>query len=181
MTVEEFSNILKGIQAIYPRESICPDDESKSVWFKLLKDLEYSVCQAAVLKLVCSSKFAPTIAEIREQASQIIQPERKNWLEGWGMVQKTLHSVGMHRPQEAFERLRQFDETTARVAEMMGWQNLCLSENPVADRANFRQCYETMQKRETDALKLPSSVSRVVEQISSDMGTKKLISGEKQG
>lgn len=177
MTADEFGVVLKGIRALYPRDNVCPDDESKTIWFRMLKDLDYRLCQAAVMKHASICKYSPTIAEIRTQAAQLTQTGRKDWLEGWGMVQKTIHDTGMHRPQEAFEKLRQFDERTARVAEMMGWQSLCTSENPVADRANFRQCYEALQSREAEASKLPPAVSKLVSQISADL--KPLLEGKK--
>lgn len=170
MTPSEFSVLIKAMQALFPAARICPDDESKTVWFRVLGDLDYTRAAAAIQKHACTSRFPPSIAEIREQCLSVTGPERKDWIEGWSMVEKTIHDTGMHRPREALEKLRSFDPTTARVAEMLGWKNLCISENSVADRASFRQCYETIQSRESQAAKLPPSVSAVIARLSANMG-----------
>lgn len=162
MTPKEFSVLLKGIQAMYPRDNICPDDASKTVWYRVLGDLDYAHATAAVQRHACTSRFAPSIAEIREQAVRVSTPEQRDWLEGWNDVQQAIHRWGMHRPQEALEALKKKDPATAKIAEMLGWQNLCMSENPTADRANFRQCYETMTARWKETAKLPPAINTMV-------------------
>ena len=37
---------------------------------------------------------------------------------------------------------------TTQVVEQLGWRYLCLSENPVADRAHFVQAYQALAERE---------------------------------
>lgn len=158
MTQDEFKVLAKGMKAAYASPNFLPDEESVSVWYRLLKDLDYKVAEAAVYKHICTNKFAPTIAELREQCSKVMLPEAKDWVECWREVQKTMGTYGYNRPIEAIEKLKEFDEKTATVACRLGWVNLCMSENTAVDRANFRQCYETMQTRERESSKLPEGV-----------------------
>lgn len=162
MEPNEFGLLINGMRALFPTANICPDRESKTIWYRVLKDLDFKQAEAAVLRHACSSKFPPTIAEIREQAAQITAPERRDWLEGWADVQRAIHRWGMYRPEEALNALQEADPLTAKVAGMLGWQNLCLSENPTADRANFRQCYEATQRRDAENAKLPPALRPVL-------------------
>ena len=47
----------------------------------------------------------------------------------------------------------------------IGFQNICLSENITADRANFRMIYEAMTKEKKEMLQLPENVRRDQERI----------------
>lgn len=155
MNPSEFSALIKEMQVAFPNATICPDDQSKTFWFRSLEDLDFKQAWVAVGRHACTSKYPPSIAEIRDQAVQATEPNRRDWLEGWADVQRAIHRWGMYSPQEALDALKEIDPLTSKVAEMLGWQNLCLSENPIADRANFRQCYETAKSREMENAKLP--------------------------
>lgn len=41
--------------------------------------------------------------------------------------------------------------------ECLGYRELCLSENQVADRANFRQAYENLAKRQMEYERVPEA------------------------
>ena len=44
---------------------------------------------------------------------------------------------------------RKFENPLAeQVVQQLGWRYLCLSENPVADRAHFVQAYQAMAERQ---------------------------------
>lgn len=162
MTFEEFQALAKGMKAVYGAQNFLPDAESVKVYFSLLLDLDYSAASAAIQRHMLTNKFPPTIADIREQCAEIADTGKMDWLEGWNAIQRVRGRYGYNRPSEAIEALRDIDEKTARVAEMLGWQALCLSENPTADRANFRQCFERMQQRETETMKLPEAFSKAI-------------------
>ncbi len=166
MKPTEFSTLLKEMQTLFPNANICPDDQSKTVWFRVLSDLDFKQAEAAVLRHACTRKFPPSIAEIRDQAAQVTAPDRRSWLDGWGDVQRAIHRWGMHRPKEALDELGKSDPMTAKVAELLGWQNLCVSENQSVDRANFRQCYETMQSREKESAMLPPALKMMIGEVS---------------
>lgn len=158
MVPAEFSALLKEMQALFPAANICPDNESKTAWYRVLGDLEYRQVEAAILRHACTSKFPPSASEIRCQAAQVSAPEKRDWLEGWADVQRAMHRWGMHRPAEALAALEERDPLTAKVTAMLGWQALCLSENPTADRANFRESYERFQSRKAEYDLLPPAI-----------------------
>ena len=165
MNSAEFKILASALKAAYGAKNFLTDDQSVKLWYKMLKDLDYDLASTAVMKHISLSEFPPTIAGIREACASVLQADEKNWLEGWSMVQKVRGRYGYNRPEEALRELGKFDETTAEVARMLGWVNLCVSENPTADRANFRTCYETIRRREMEGAKLPPALRQTIDGI----------------
>lgn len=162
MTWDEFKVLAKGMRASYSSQNFLPDNDSLNIWYRLLKDLPYDLVSAAVQKHILTSKFPPTVAEIRESCVDVCSGPQMSWVEGWSLIGKVMSRYGYNRPSEAIQELKRRDERTGRVAELLGWENLCLSENIVADRANFRQCYETMTEREKETAKLPEAFRTMI-------------------
>ena len=57
------------------------------------------------------------------------------------------------------------DPLTRQVVKQLGFRNICVSENPMAERANFRQCYEIMAKREQTRQQVALPLQEVIGQI----------------
>jgi hypothetical protein len=85
-----------------------------------------------------------------------------DWSEGWEQVIKAIRRYGYYDPKGALESL---DPLTRECVKRLGFRELCLSENPVADRANFRTCYETLQKREQTKQQLALPLQSVIEKL----------------
>lgn len=172
MTSEQFKLLARGLKAAYPVQNFLPDKYSLRLWYRLLGDVDYSKAQAAAAKHICTSKFPPTIAEFREACNSVEEVSPRSWLDGWGAVQKLISKYGYCRPEEAKAALAAADPIAARVVENLGWQKLCESENTVADRANFRQAYETYNTRQKEMSMLPPDVRDTVNLLSGGMTMK---------
>ena len=163
MEREEFKILVKGMKAVYAQPSFIPDQDAFNVWYGLMKDLEYQVCNAAIQKWMLTNKFPPTIAEIRELATEIQCGKLPDWGEAWEETCKAIRRYGFYRPKEGLESL---SPLTRETVNRLGWSNLCLSENPTADRANFRQCYEVVAKREHENNVLSLPLIETIKQLS---------------
>ena len=73
MTREEFKTLVKGMKAVYAQPTFIPDQDAFNVWFELLKDIPYQQANVAIQKYMLTEKFPPTIADIREKATQIVE------------------------------------------------------------------------------------------------------------
>ena len=162
MTRDEFKILAKAIKAAYPNQNILPDSESMSIWYELLKDLDYMVAQAAVQKHMVSSKFPPTIADIREKSAGLAKGYIPTWSEGWGQVVKAISRYGLYDRKGALESM---DDITRTAVERMGFEELCRSENQSVDRANFRMIYEQIVEREQEVRKLPEHLVRLTQNV----------------
>ncbi len=72
---------------------------------------------------------------------QITQTDQADPDQAWAEVQQKIRTVGYYRHPTWSQ------SAIAQVVEALGWQNLCLSTNPEADRAHFLRFYATARLR----------------------------------
>lgn len=159
MTFDEFMVFSSSLKTYYPRENLLPSKEALSLWYSALQDLPYEVLSAALQKWVTTEKWSPTIAELRTACAELVDGKLPDWGEGWYEVQKTLQRYGWNRPQEAYESLSPLAQSAAK---MIGWTQICESENPEALRAQFRQCFEIAARRADEDRKLPAALKETI-------------------
>lgn len=162
MTREEFKVLCKGMKAVYTQPSFLPDADAFNIWYSLLQDIDYMVAQAAIQKYMLTNKFPPTIADIRECATTIKAGEKPLWSDGWEEVLKAIRKYGSYRESEALESM---SEITRKSVQRLGFRNICMSENIMADRANFRMIYEQIAEREHTSKQIPIKLSSLIEDI----------------
>lgn len=155
MTKQEFAQIQMGICVAYPKAKILETDQAMDFWYDMIGDLDYQVVNNAVLEHISTSPFPPSIAEIRQKCSQRLNPIVSDWGAAWEEAQKAIQRYGSYREEEAMASL---SGLTAVAVRRMGFRNLCMSENPVADRAHFQRMYEGMVKEEQNRVQLPQFV-----------------------
>ncbi len=112
-----------------------------------LADLDYELAASAAKRIVATSKFRPSIAEVREAAAVSAVGERRTGADAWGDVVKAIRYVGSYGAPK-FE-----DPLTARAVEALGWRNLCLGDSSEAsDRARFCEVYDAISGSERRAI-----------------------------
>ena len=171
MTFNEFKVLVKGMKAVYTSPNFLPDADSVKIWYELLKDLPYELANIAIQRHMTTNKFPPTVAEIRAAAvGSVYRPV--DWSDGWEQFRKAVSKYGYYQQEAALNSL---DDLTRKVVKRLGWKQLCESENPIQDRANFRMIYEQEQQREEEKAALPAGLKTQIEQLQS--GTVKAIGG----
>lgn len=159
MTEKEFAKIAAALGSAYGEKKYIQSKQDADLWYAMLKDLDYTDCLVAVQTIIATSRWHPTISEIRERAAEVRKEPALDWSEAWGAVQYVIHRYGMYRQEEALEAL---DDRTSRCVRLLGYQTLCTSGNPEADRANFRTMYQAMDVRDKQDAQIPQAVKRAV-------------------
>lgn len=159
MTKTEFAKMADAMKTYYPSANILPNKEAMQLWYEELKDMPYEVAAISLRKHVSTNKFPPTIAEIRSGAMEAIE-EPQDWARGWDQFRRAVRKYGYYRPEEAFASM---DELTGDIVRRLGWTELCMSENMMQDRANFRMIYEQEQKRRKEKAVLPPNLQKQIE------------------
>lgn len=169
MDKKEFATFAMALKTYYPREALLPNSQAMELWFRELCDLPFDVAEAAMRKWVSTNKWSPSIAELREVAAEIRHGKLPDWGDGWQQVQHAIKKYGYYRQKEAMDSM---DPFVRDIARRIGFTNLCLSDNPSADRANFRMLYEELarkeQTRQQMALPLQTTISRLQLQFSDE-------------
>lgn len=156
MDKQQFATLAIGIKSAYPASKMLEDKASMDFWYMMLQDISYEIAENAVMEHICTNIYPPNIAEIRKLCVERCQRPVLSFDEAWGVVQRAISTYGWYHPQEAFETM---DELTLSVVKNLGWSRLCQSENPTADRANFREAYEAKAKAAQNSYQLPKFVA----------------------
>ncbi len=156
MDKQQFATLAIGIKSAYPASKILEDNASMDFWYMTLKDIPYEIAENAVMEHICTNIYPPNIAEIRKLCMERCKTPILSFDEAWGVVRKAMSDYGWYHPQEAFATM---DELTLAVVKNLGWSRLCQSENPTADRANFREAYEAKAREAVNSNMLPDFIS----------------------
>jgi hypothetical protein len=162
MTKDEFKILAKGLKAVYTYPSFLPDADSLEIWFQLLKDLPYEVCNVAIQKYMMTETKIPTPADIRNLCSSVMAGDKPLWSDGWDEVMRAMRRYGSYNELEALESM---SDITKQCVRRLGYQNLCRSEEIGVDRANFRMIFEQIANREHEKQKLPSGMQQLIASI----------------
>lgn len=162
MTKQEFSKWVMALKTFYPREQLLPNAQAIELWYQELHDIPMQVAEAALRKWVATNKWSPTIAEIREMCVDVKRGDAPDWSDGWAQVQHAIKRFGNYRANEALASL---DPITRETVRRLGFYNLCVSENPMSDRKQFRDTFEIMAKREQMRLQLPIELQGDIKRI----------------
>ena len=164
MEFKEFENLAMVMKAAYTSDKFLKDVYSIKLWYSLLKDIPYDVATSTVQHLILNNKYPPTIAEFREDASNMTLDIGGDWSEGWQSVISAIGRFGYTNQSGALESMT---ATTRACVERIGWENICFSENIQVDRANFRNIYGSIQERKKQQHKLPQKLQNTIEQLKS--------------
>ena len=179
MDKKQFAEFAMALKTYYPREQLLPNTQAMELWYRELQDIPMEVAEIALRKWVSTNKWSPSIAEIREMAASVTQGELPDWGKGWEKVQRAIRLCGRDRKSEA---MATFDPITRQTVEYLGWIELCNSTDPMADRANFRMCFETVMKREKTRQQMATPLLEAIDKLQlfgkSDNGMFRLGGGE---
>lgn len=156
MTNAESAKLVAVLLASYPGAKTTP--RTSEVYERMLADLDYPTANAAVERLLATSRFMPSIAEIREACMDLMHGDRKAGGEAWGECISAIGRFGIYRtPGKDFVFK---DPLVARCVAALGWENLCNSESQAADRARFIELYDKLAvtaRRDENVNALPAA------------------------
>lgn len=161
MKREEFASIVAAIKAHYQMNRDMFNDENViETWYQHLKDIDYKTLQISTSKWVMMSRYPPTVADLREMAQDVQYGELPDWSSEWLKVLEAISYYGQYREQEALASL---NDITRTVVSRMGFKNLCWSEEPSVDRANFRNIYCALAEREKKERMLSAPIRKAIQ------------------
>jgi len=164
-TNNEITRVLGTLMLAYPswgESAGTKIDGTLEVYRRSLIDIDGKLLEAAAMQHIAMSKWFPSVSELRESALSIITHGDESAEEAWGEVKKAIRTYGSYR-EPVLNNAK-----IAQAVKIMGWMNLCMSENEVADRAHFFKIYQSLQNREHyDQIALPE-VKQVIERLAKE-------------
>ena len=62
VTPQEFDFIRASIKSAYPTFNVMPDQYSIRMWYRMLGDLDYKLCETALMELFATHTYPPQIS-----------------------------------------------------------------------------------------------------------------------
>lgn len=175
MDLNKFSNIIRAITLSYPNFKSLEDPQGLELWYRNLCDIPQELLETAVGKYISTNVFPPSIAQLRQYAMEIVTgQDTKNETTAWSLVQRAIRNYGSYREQEALEWIKKEDQIAGLVAQRIGFKDLCLSENIIADRAHFQKAYQITKDQEEKEKSLPVYINKAQKRIRSLQGTRNI-------
>jgi hypothetical protein len=169
MERNEFAILTKAMKAVYSDPKFIADQDAFNVWYELLKDIPYAICQAAIHKYMSTCKFAPTIADIRQLTTEIVNPEELNEGEAWSLVYKAICNSA-YNAREEFEKLpKECQRAVGNPSMLKEWATMDNSEVCTVIQSNFMRSYKVEVKRSKELNQLPPSTREVIAKLSDSM------------
>jgi len=158
MTKNEFMKVASAIRTYYPRENPLPNAEAAQLWYEEFKEIPYEDAVAGLRRHVNTSKWCPTIAELKE-AIVVNTAGEKDWGSLWDECIQAIHRYGYCGEKEAMESI---SPLTKQIVTRLGYRQLCMSEDQMADRANFRMIYEQVANKEYERAALSETLRKKI-------------------
>lgn len=151
-------------EKLLPAVWVTNQSMATELWTDLLNDLDYNQVKAAVLILIMTKDYPPTIAEIRntiakESTQHIVTAE-----EAWGQIQKAVRKFGYTDEQGAKAFLQ---EDIRLIVERFGWTYFCMM--PIDDTstyfAQFRNAYNCEVQKKIEKIQIPAALKAALSGI----------------
>jgi hypothetical protein len=162
ITEKQAIRILAPLIVAFPNSKA--GDETILVYAKVLCCLSEAALTASVMKCMRTCKFFPSIAEIMDQAENMVQvatgTKHKSPDEAWNEVLKQMNEAYVYKEPE-------FSTPEIKHAALaMGWTGLCetLTKDMGTARAQFLKLYDSTCKRK-QAEKIDNEVLGLVSGI----------------
>lgn len=154
MKPDEIKTLVAMTLANFPNMQERHMSPTVALWQQMLSDIPFNVAKAALIKVLATAKFWPTVGEIRETAVQLTSPNVLSAPEAWAQVIKAI------RYDYSSDKL---DPVVRKAIEGFGGLNgIGYSENIDVVRGQFLKVYEQYANRERDAAVMPASVRDLI-------------------
>jgi len=153
MTKTETIQIITAIKLAYPTfmEKIEDDTFTSMVefWYKYFENDSYRLVEIALQKHISTNKWAPSIAEIREQMAKLMHPDLIPPDVAWSVVKDYIYL------RDCYVKL---PPLIAKVIETIGTSTL-KEQHGGHDKQMFMDLYTPAYERELEKAKMPKALS----------------------
>lgn len=165
MEKNEFKTLVKAMKAVYTDVKFIPDNDAFNVWYELLKDIPYEICNMAIQKYMMTKTFNPTIADIRQLATDIVTPESLNEGAAWSLVYKAICNSA-YNSQAEFKKLPiECQKAVGDHKMLREWASMDLDEVNTVVQSNFMRSYRVEAKRAEEYKALPERTRQAIDKV----------------
>ncbi len=154
MTPDEIGILISMTAANFPHVQEKDLGPTVLLWSEILSDIPFKVAKAAIIKVLATAKFWPTVAEIREAAASLTAGSAPLVADAWAMVREAIRrDLPENRLHPAIQRA---------IRGFGGLDGIGYSENIEIIRSQFFKIYEPVARDEQQQAALPESVRQFI-------------------
>ena len=189
MTKADAAKLVAIVVTAYPNYDKFKDEAAVTatvnLWATIFQADDGRIVALALNKHIATSKWPPSVAEIRELMLEIQHPELIPPEQAWLAVSDLLYTSGEYNYGDLYHQL---PPLVARSVEAIGWGNLyemhrsyCRGGKPGMDRVAFMDIYKPMYERLRQRAMTPEGLTLQIDAVASalpDMGQRLLAERE---
>lgn len=167
MNNQETVKIITIIKTAYPRYYVSTDQSEIKLqietWQNLFTDEPFVLVEQAVKALICTLKFPPTIADVKEKIQFITQPKAMTEMEAWGTVLTAIQD-------SYYNASEQFGKLTLAIQKIIGspnqlriWGQMDFETVNSVIQSNFMRSFKSETANEKEYESLPASTKQMIE------------------
>lgn len=197
MNKKEVAALFGLISALFPRDEKFANADKMMVtaWAEMLADIPLDKAKEAVKYAVATSPFPPSICEIRNYAVKISENSLRSPEEAWKIALDAMRTYNTRTvPIEGFnskeykfvkfgepvkirpsgleyEAKRHVPPDVWEVMELMGYADMCASENADVLRGQFMKIWSNKTSREHEYRVVAPVVPQLIEKVAKNLLT----------
>jgi hypothetical protein len=164
VTRQEALAVLTILKTAYPTfyKNYSKEDVNAAIdlWATMFAEEHPEIVVEAVKALICTHKYPPTIADIKEKIATITRPEQKTEMEAWQQVKA---AISYYNAAENFERLPPIlQKVVGSPNTLREW---ALMDGEVVNsviQSNFMRSYKVKVVQQKEYAMLPSSTKQFI-------------------
>lgn len=164
MTIDETKAILAIMKTAYPNfyKNITREEAEQIVdlWSQMFADDSPKLVTESVKSLICSLKFPPTIADVKEKMQLITKPIELTEQEAWGKIKA---SMSYYSAVEKFKELpKLLQKLVGSPNQLREWAMMDAEHVETVVKSNFMRSYTARVKADKQYDSLPSSTKELM-------------------
>jgi hypothetical protein len=164
MTRQEALAVMVMLKTAYPTfyKNLSKEDINAAVnlWATMFSEESIQVVTEAIKALMCTLKYPPTIADVKEKIAMITQPPTMTEMEAWDMVRR---AISYYHANEAFANLPpMLQKIVGSPNQLREWALMDVETVNSVIQSNFMRSYRAMAAREREYAMLPSSTKQLI-------------------
>ncbi len=169
MTREETKAIMIILKIGYPNfyRNMSKEETTNAIdlWATMFVSEPAQVVTEAVRALICTLKYPPTIADVKEKIALLTEPEQMTEMEAWNLVRKAMNT------NDFVKSFQELPPTIKRIvgsaSQLKQWAYIEGDTGVIS--SNFMRSYKVVAKREKEVAMLPESGRRLIEKLSDNL------------
>jgi hypothetical protein len=171
MTRREALAVMAMLKTAYPTfyKNYSKDEINAAVdlWATMFADDPAYIVTEAVKSLMCTLKYPPTIADVKEKIHLLTQPQGMSELEAWNTVRR---AISYYDAQENYNSLPpMLQKIVGSPNQLREWAQMDADTVNSVIQSNFMRSFRAKVAQEKEQSMLPESTKRLIHQITSGM------------